>query len=137
MKKRFLVIPFLVLIPLGFMILLAYFMDKQYNFEPGGETTYMNYCSGCHGKTGNGMGITARVKRLKPPNFRSPEFWNTKSDEELLDVVKNGKDKMPQFEKFIREPDRNAVLAYIKKKFKPEETTPSLYQKSISPDSQR
>ena len=26
---------------------------------------------------------------------------------------------MPKFEKFIMEPDRNEVLAYIKKKFKP------------------
>lgn len=119
MKKHHIIIVFIVLIPIAFMITLAYILDKRGNFEPGGETIYMNYCSGCHGKTGDGRGITAKVKRLKPPNFLLSEYWDYKSDEELLDIIKNGKDKMPEFEKFIIEPDRKEVLAYIKRKFKP------------------
>ena len=119
MKRPFIVVPFLIIIPLAFMIILAYFLDKRQNFEPGGETFYMNYCSGCHGKKGNGRGITTRVKKLNTPNFTQPSYWHDKSDEYLLSVIKNGRDKMPAFEKFIMEPDRLDVLAYVKRKFKP------------------
>jgi len=120
MKRPFIVVPFIFILPIVFMIVLAYFLDKKHNFEPGGETFYMNYCSGCHGKKGDGRGITARVKKLKEtPNFTQPSYWQGKSDEYILSVLKNGRDKMPSFEKFIMEPDRLEVLAYIKRKFKP------------------
>lgn len=129
MNKRLMVVPFLVIIPLGFMVALAYYMDKHNTIKPGGETTYINYCRGCHGKTGNGMGITAKANHLKPQDFRIPEFWNDRTEEGILEVIKNGKNKMPAFEKFIKEPDRKEVLAYIKKRFGPkEETTPDHLQ---------
>lgn len=121
MKKRLVIIILIVLIPIGFMITLAYFLDKRQRLEPGGETTYMHYCSGCHGKTGNGRGITAKVKRLDTPDFTSLEFWELSNEEELLTIIKEGQDKMPEFEKFIKEADRKEVLAYIKKRFKPKQ----------------
>ncbi len=119
-NKRLMVVPFLVIIPIAAMIFLAYVMDKRRKIEPGGETFYMNYCSGCHGKKGNGKGITARVKRMKPQNFNLPEFWKTRTDEDILNIIKNGKNKMPKFEKFIKEADRIEVLNYIKRKFRPD-----------------
>ena len=119
MKNRLIVVPFIVLIPIGFMITLAYILDKREKFEPGGETSYMHYCSGCHGKKGDGRGITARVKRLDTPNFSSTEYWEYATDEEMLDIIKNGQDKMPKFERFVKEADRKEILKYIKRKFKP------------------
>lgn len=109
----------MVIIPLGLMVLLAYFMDKQQRYEPGGETIYMNYCAGCHGKNGDGKGLTARIKRLKPANFTLPEFWLERSDEDILEIITNGKKEMPKYEKFIKESDRKEVIEYLKKKFKP------------------
>lgn len=128
MKRRLIIVPFLVLVPIAFMILLAYFLDKREKLESGGETIYMHYCSGCHGKKGDGRGITARVKRLDTPNFMSPEYWEYATDEEMLDIIKNGQDKMPKFEKFVKEPDRREVLKYIKRKFKPKPVRSNNYE---------
>lgn len=118
MNKKLIVVPFLLIIPISFMICLAYYLDKREKIESKGEMIYMNYCSGCHGKKGNGKGITARVKKMKPQDFNIPEFWNTRSDTEILEVIKNGRNKMPSFEKFIMEKDRVEVLNFIKIKYR-------------------
>lgn len=120
MKSRYLIVVLIALLPIVFMITLAYILDKRQKLEPGGETIYMHYCSGCHGKTGDGRGISAKVKRLDPPNFRDPEFWELANEEDLLEIIRDGQDKMPAFEKFIIEPDRRSVLGYIKDKFRPD-----------------
>ncbi len=119
MKRPLLLAPLFVIGPIAFMIILAYYLDKREGLEPGGETTYFHYCSGCHGKKGDGKGITAKVKRLKKVGFVFPEFWEDRTDEYILEVIRTGKDKMPSFEKFIMEEDRKEVFEYIKRRFKP------------------
>jgi mono/diheme cytochrome c family protein len=52
-------------------------------------------CAMCHGDNGNGKTDLASSMQLTLLDYTDPKTLAGKSDQELFDVIRNGKDKMP------------------------------------------
>jgi mono/diheme cytochrome c family protein len=52
-------------------------------------------CAVCHGDTGDGKTDLAKDMALTMPDWTDPKALASKSDQELFDVIRKGKDKMP------------------------------------------
>ena len=77
-----------------------------------GEDTYMDKCAVCHGP--DGAGQTARGKKLKVKDLRSPEVQKL-TDAQLIDVVTKGQGKdMAGYEKELDKASIQQVVAFIR-----------------------
>jgi mono/diheme cytochrome c family protein len=76
-----------------------------------GENIFRAKCAVCHGI--DGAGETANGKKLRVPDLRSNRVQEL-SDDELLDVVTNGKREMPSFGKKYRSDQLQQVVTYIR-----------------------
>ena len=47
-------------------------------------------CSSCHGAEGNGQGPAAAALTPKPANFTDPVFWETRTRESIMEVIRLG-----------------------------------------------
>jgi len=74
-------------------------------------TLYKTKCAICHGA--DGSGTTTKGKELKLKSLRSPEVQKM-TDEQLLQVVAKGKNKMPGFEKALGADKCKALVAYVR-----------------------
>jgi mono/diheme cytochrome c family protein len=52
-------------------------------------------CALCHGDNGNGQTDLAKSMELKLLDWTDPKALSDKSDQDLFDVIRKGKDKMP------------------------------------------
>jgi mono/diheme cytochrome c family protein len=52
-------------------------------------------CAVCHGETGDGKTDLAKDMSLTMPDWTDPKTLGNKSDQELYDIIRKGKDKMP------------------------------------------
>jgi mono/diheme cytochrome c family protein len=52
-------------------------------------------CSMCHNDNGNGKSDLAKDMQLKLSDWTDPKSLAAKSDKELFDLIRSGKDKMP------------------------------------------
>ncbi len=52
-------------------------------------------CALCHGETGDGKTDVAKSMDLSLPDWTDPKSVAGKSDKDLFDVIRKGKDKMP------------------------------------------
>lgn len=77
-----------------------------------GEKIFGKYCSGCHGRYGQGDGY--RMLGPSPADFTSPAS-RKQSDEELLKTIHEGKPNMPPWKTRLSKQDSSDVLAYIRK----------------------
>jgi hypothetical protein len=59
------------------------------------EVTWMRQCSTCHGRVGAGDGPQAMM--YKPRDLRESVWQDSVSDEQIADVIRKGKNKMPSF----------------------------------------
>ncbi len=59
------------------------------------EVTWLKQCSNCHGKRGKGDGPESAM--VKARDLTTQEWQASVSDEQILEVIKNGKGKMPSF----------------------------------------
>ena len=79
-----------------------------------GKAIFQAKCVTCHGAQGKGDGPLG--KKLKPPagDFTSAES-KKKSEDELLDIIQNGKPKtsMVAWKKQLNETELQDVLAYV------------------------
>lgn len=71
-----------------------------------GSAIYAEYCVNCHG--GDGAGEIAGT-----PSFRGGKLM-MKSNFDLIDKVKNGKDLMPSFGGVLSEEQIDDVVTYIR-----------------------
>lgn len=55
-----------------------------------GKAIFNYYCSSCHGLKGNGRGPNAGNLASRPRNFTDKPYMDTKSDQDLYNVVKGG-----------------------------------------------
>jgi mono/diheme cytochrome c family protein len=69
-------------------------------------------CSSCHGQ--NGDGNTSLGKTLKAADLRSAEVQK-QSDEQLAQVIANGRKNMPSFGNSLTQDQIRALVAYIRK----------------------
>jgi len=76
-----------------------------------GENIFRAKCAVCHGLDGGGQ--TANGKKLKVPDLRSDRVQHH-DDDELLDIVTNGKGEMPPFGKKYSAEKIQQVVAYVR-----------------------
>jgi cytochrome c6 len=72
---------------------------------------YKAKCAACHGA--DGKGDTAAGKKLGARDFHSPEVAKM-SDDELFDITKKGKEKMPAYDKKLTDDQIKALIKYIR-----------------------
>ena len=72
---------------------------------------YKTKCQACHGA--DGKGDTPAGKKLGVKDFHSPEVAKM-SDQELFAITKNGKDKMPPYDKKLTDEQIKELIKYIR-----------------------
>lgn len=75
-----------------------------------GRQIYQTYCQGCHAVTGKGTGMPNQ------PDFTSAAFFESNSDEKLVDSIANGiaGTPMPPWKDKLTPDDIQAVLKFEK-----------------------
>ena len=76
-----------------------------------GENIFRAKCAICHGVDGSGR--TPNGKKLKVPDLRSDEVQK-RPDDELSDIIMNGKRDMPPFEKKVSGDKLQQVIIYVR-----------------------
>lgn len=79
--------------------------------ESPGADTFRTRCAMCHGV--DGKADTPAGKAFKAASLTDP-MVTTKSDDELLVIIRNGKNKMPAWKDKLTEEQMKAVLGYIR-----------------------
>jgi len=89
----------------------AYLPDIQ---PMDGKEVFAKQCAACHGTAGKGDGPASAAFNPSPPDFTDPELMATKTDEELLEVLKNGRNGMPGYATILSPEEVDAVFAYLR-----------------------
>lgn len=80
-----------------------------------GKRLYSQDCSMCHGDNGNGQTDLAKDMQLKILDWTDPKALGDKSDQELFDLIRKGKDKMPPEDSGRAKDDEiKGVIQYIR-----------------------
>lgn len=77
----------------------------------GGEATYKAKCVMCHGA--DGVGATPAGKAMGVKDLATPEI-QSKTDAQLIEVVTNGKGKMPAYKAQLNETQIAEVVKYLR-----------------------
>ncbi len=72
---------------------------------------YKSKCQGCHGA--DGTGSTPMGKKLAARDFHDPEV-KKQSDEELFEITKKGKGKMPAYDKKLTDQQMKDLVKYVR-----------------------
>jgi mono/diheme cytochrome c family protein len=78
-----------------------------------GQQRYDVYCSPCHGRIGNGLGMVVRRGFKQPPSYHI-ERLRTAPAGHLYDVISNGYGAMLNYASQVQPRDRWAIVAYIR-----------------------
>lgn len=70
-------------------------------------------CAGCHGVDGRGAG-PALPPGASVPNFVDSEWQTSRSDPQIADVIRNGRNLMPAFGKQVTEDGIGALVAHLR-----------------------
>ncbi len=85
-----------------------------------GELVYMRACRGCHGQRGRGDGPYASTACVRPRDLTAGRYPRTApqgglpSDEALHRIVREGIEGTPMRPQRLSDPDREAVVQYVK-----------------------
>ena len=79
--------------------------------EADGVADYKAKCASCHGT--DGKGATPVGKAMKIRDLSSPDVQG-QSDDELLNIIANGKGKMPGYEKTLGADKCKGLVTYIR-----------------------
>jgi cytochrome c6 len=79
--------------------------------QSAGGDTYKAKCAVCHGADGSGS--TPMGKRMNVRDLRSAEVQK-QSDEDLANIIRNGKPPMPGFAKSLDQAQIQSLVAYIR-----------------------
>lgn len=110
-RKTALICIFFVSAMLGWCIeLSSTFGDEEKKIDA--KKLFEYHCVTCHGKTGK---ATKRGKALKAPNFADAEWQVSITDEEILETITNGKNKMPRWSERLSKEEIAALAKYIRK----------------------
>lgn len=78
-----------------------------------GKSIYAKHCKTCHGKTGNGDGITAKTLNTDPSDLTFDDI-DTQTDGEVYYKIRQGREEMPAFKGLIDEEDMWHLVNYIR-----------------------
>lgn len=81
-----------------------------------GEAVFFEYCSGCHGRRGDGRGPQSLNLKPKPQNLRNAQFVKYLTDERLYSSISGGVrgTSMQAFEMMLSPEKRWNVIHYIR-----------------------
>ena len=81
-----------------------------------GSAVYAERCAPCHGDAGAGDGPAAAALEPRPRNFRDASFWANRTDDQLRQVVRDGKPgtMMSPFKDALSQPEIDAVVVYVR-----------------------
>lgn len=79
-----------------------------------GATLFKQKCAICHGPDGHGDGPTARALNPKPRNFHDVTYMNSRPDDSLLIVIRNGKGAMPKWGGVLKDEEITALVTHIR-----------------------
>lgn len=75
---------------------------------------FKRQCVACHGKKGEGDGPAAAAMNPRPADLTDPERIGDRTDDELVDVLTNGKGAMPSFGSLLDSEEIKAMVGYIR-----------------------
>ena len=78
-----------------------------------GRERFDIFCSPCHGRTGSGDGMIVRRGYKRPPSYHIDRLRDMPAGY-FFDVITNGFGAMPDYRSQIPEPDRWAIVAYVR-----------------------
>src|SRR6185503_5680245 len=78
-----------------------------------GQQRFDVYCSPCHSRLGDGLGMIPARGYRRPPSFHTDTLRKQPSGH-FFDVITNGFGAMPQYGTIIPPQDRWAIVAYIR-----------------------
>lgn len=72
-------------------------------------------CAICHGAKGDGKTDLAKDMQLNLTDFTDPKTFEGKTDDQLFDLIRKGKDKMPAEDAARAKPEEiKAIVQYIR-----------------------
>jgi mono/diheme cytochrome c family protein len=90
--------------------------------EQPGAQIFTSICARCHGSDGKG-GVPALEGTPAPRNFCDAAFQKSRTDEQLIQVIRQGKGAMPAFGNLYSEEDLKGLVLKIRS-FNPEARHP-------------
>jgi len=79
-----------------------------------GAKIYAEKCSVCHGAGGRGDGPGGAALNPKPRDHTNGAYMNTRTDDQLLEVIRNGKGNMPAWKTVLSDEEIHAVLKHVR-----------------------
>jgi mono/diheme cytochrome c family protein len=78
-----------------------------------GQALYLKNCASCHGKTGLGDGVKARMLKDFPGDF-SGTFFQNQTDGEHFFKTKTGRGEMPKYEGKLSDDDIWNIVNFMR-----------------------
>lgn len=89
--------------------------DSGAAVTPRVKQIYQMDCAFCHGDNGNGKTDAATSMSLTMLDYTDPKSLAGKSDQELFDIIRKGKDKMPPEEASrAKDAEVRGLVAYVR-----------------------
>jgi mono/diheme cytochrome c family protein len=79
-----------------------------------GEKVFQQRCVLCHGPEGRGNGPASAGLKPAPRNFHDAAYMHSKTDDELLTSIRNGKSAMPPWGKVLSDVEIHSALMYVR-----------------------
>jgi cytochrome c5 len=80
-----------------------------------GKEIYARDCAMCHGDTGNGQSDLAKDMQLSLKDWTDPKTLADQSDQQIFDIIRKGKDKMPPEDPSrAKDDDVKSLILYIR-----------------------
>jgi len=94
-----------------FPITLALLFTLPAQAQNDATSLYKARCAGCHGADGSGNTVVGKSMMLR--DLRSADVQK-QTDEQLFEITAKGKNKMPAYEKSLKEVQIRDLVAYIR-----------------------
>lgn len=79
-----------------------------------GKNVFEAYCVLCHGAGGKGDGPGGKALNPPPRDFTDRKVMSVLTDDQLKEIIKNGKGVMPAWGSTLKDEDIANVLRYIR-----------------------
>ncbi len=76
------------------------------------KSLFEYHCATCHGSDGKG---TKRGHELKARSFADADWQSKTTDEQILNSITNGKNKMPRWSEKLKPEEIQALSKYVRK----------------------
>ena len=102
----------ILLLALGSACSACQHSDSDAQSAQDGERIFATVCARCHGADGKGGGVVAGPNAAR--NFHDAAFQAARSDEDLKQVIRQGKGAMPAFGALFSESDLRGLVHQLR-----------------------